>query len=194
MKVTVSLIATAAMIGSAFAGESVVSSKKYQSTEMDCFNAQEFQIDVFGQYTDGNGDHHAGNIREHGWGGGLGINYFITRNFGIGVDAAWLKAKEAPYIEDVGSGRNDVFNISASLIYRFPFEGTCFAPYLFGGGGVSIDGEQWATAHAGLGVEYRVVPNRIGLFADARYTYLGDRFGHGDLGNASARAGVRFIF
>jgi hypothetical protein len=57
-----------------------------------------------------------------------------------------------------------------------------------------VDGEQWASAHAGIGVEYRIVPQKVGLFADGRWTYLGDRFGNDDLNFFSTRVGVRFVF
>jgi len=57
-----------------------------------------------------------------------------------------------------------------------------------------VDGQQWASAHGGLGLEYRIVPNKIGLFVDGRWTYLGDRNDHGDLNFFSSRAGVRIVF
>jgi len=38
------------------------------------------------------------------------------------------------------------------------------------------------------------VPERIGIFTDARFTYFGDRYGNGEQNNIMARAGVRFVF
>ena len=221
MKTTIPLLAVIALTGSALAGERVVATKTHVPMETECFRAKELQLDIFGQYSVGEGPDHAGTFRDHGWGGGVGVNYFMTRNFGLGVDAAWLSAKEANYTTRTPAGvagltgaqgavgtaptavaaaaarRNSdpttVHNFSASLIYRFPIDSICTAPYVFAGGGFAVDGQQWATAHAGAGVEKRL-SSKVGLFTDARWTFLGDRYGRGDLGNLGVRAGVRIVF
>ena len=196
-KLTFSLIAVLGLVGSSFAGQPMVSSgkdhKEYKTSQPEeCFKDQELQIDTFGAYVDGNHPH-AGPIDEHGWGGGVGINYFFSRMIGVGVDATWIYARDN---SGPGSGvegdHTTIHNITSSLIFRFPMD--CLAPYLFVGGGFHVDGEQWASAHAGVGIEYRVVPQRIGLFTDARFTYYGDRFGNGDHNNIMARAGIRLVF
>ena len=204
-KLSTSLLAVLGLVGSAFAGHEMVSSKEYKApVPVPCFNDREWQFDVFGAFTDGNRPH-AGPVKEHGWGGGIGINYFFTRNIGIGVDATWLYARdnngdEGGTLGDGDNGDNDdndhttIHNFSGSIIFRFPNDSSCLAPYLFVGGGFHVDGEQWASAHAGGGIEYRIVPQRIGLFTDARWTFFGDRFGAGDQNNITARAGVRFVF
>ena len=218
MKPTIPILAAVAFAGSAFAGTRVVESKTHVVAETECFRAKELQLDIFGQYSVGEGPDRAGTFRDHGWGGGVGMNYFLTRNFGLGVDAAWLDAKEANYttrtpavgiagpqlgIPGIAGGtrglpnRNSdpttVHNFSASLIYRFPIDRICTAPYVFAGGGFAVDGKQWATAHAGAGVEHRL-SSKVGLFTDARWTFLGDRFGRDELGNLGVRAGVRIVF
>ena len=200
-KLTLSLLAITGLVGTSLAGQPMVSSgktsKEYKPIVEDlCFKDQELQFDIFGAYADGNHPH-AGPIDEHGWGGGIGFNYFFTRMIGIGADATWLYARD----NDGSDGRrNDdrsttiVHNFSSSLIFRFPMDSACLAPYVFLGGGFHVDSEQWASAHAGAGIEYRVVPQRIGLFSDVRFTYFGDRYGDGDHNNIMARAGVRFVF
>ena len=50
MKTTTVILAAACFAGSAFAGERVVSSKGYKAPEPECFNAKEWQFDLFGQY------------------------------------------------------------------------------------------------------------------------------------------------
>ena len=194
MKTPIPCLALLTLAGTAFAGQTVVSKnvvdKNYVTPEI--FQAHELQLDLFGLYTDGNGLDHAGNIQEHGWGGGLGLNYFFTRNLGLGLEASYLSAKEASYVRH-SSGRQDIYNFNASLIYRFPIESMRSAPYVFLGGGASIDGDQWGSGHAGLGWEYRP-KDKLGIFTDVRYTYFGDRFGRGDHGNASARVGLRIVF
>jgi hypothetical protein len=194
-KAAILAFATLATLSSpAFAGEKVVTSYKNYKTPIPeaCFREHELQLDIFGQYTDGNSPVHAGPIRDHGWGGGIGLNYFFTLNLGVGVEAAWLNARENASLGD--GGYTAIHNYSASLIYRFPIQEKCLAPYVFLGGGVAGDGENWAFGHAGLGIEYRIKPQKLGVFLDGRWTYYGDRFGHGDQNNASARVGLRIIF
>lgn len=197
-KLAFTLLAVAAFVSTSFAGQVVYApSKEYkqpeQIVEVGCFLDQELQIDIYGAYVDGNGHYHAGPIRDHGWGGGIGINYFFSRNIGIGVDGTWIAAKENAAVS-TSDDRTVFHNVTGSLIFRFPVDELCLAPYLFVGGGFHVDGEQWASAHAGLGLEYRIVPNKVGIFTDARYTYFGDRYGNGDQGNVMVKAGVRFVF
>ena len=195
-KLTTSLLAVVGLMGTAFAGHEIVSTgKDYKApAPTPCFNDRELQIDVFGAYADGNAAHHAGFIRDHGWGGGVGLNYFFHRNIGIGVDATWLYARESNNSDATEGDHTTFHNFTGSLIFRLPIDEMCLAPYAFIGGGFHVDGDQWASAHAGVGVEYRIVPQRVGLFADGRWTYLGDRYGHGDLNFFSTRLGVRFVF
>ena len=192
MKITIPLLAALATAASAFAGTRVVETKTPVVSETECFRAHELQLDIFGQYSVGEGPDRAGTFRDHGWGGGVGLNYFLTRNFGLGVDAAWLAAKEANYTAR-SADPTTVHNFSASLIYRFPIDSVCVAPYIFAGGGFAVDGKQWATAHAGAGIEKRL-SSKVGLFTDARWTFLGDRYGRDSIGNLGVRAGVRVVF
>ena len=196
-KLAFSLLAVASITATSFAGHEMVSSgKEYKQPappEVGCFLDQELQVDVFGAYVDGNAASHAGYIRDHGWGGGIGINYFFTRNVGIGVDGIWFYGKENAAADQDGDHKA-FHNVTGSLIFRFPMDESCLAPYVFVGGGFHVDGDQWASAHAGVGLEYRVVPNKVGLFIDARWTYFGDRYGEGDQNNFLGKAGVRFVF
>lgn len=195
---TLTLLAAFGMAISAQAGTATIatSNKEYKGPVEPslCFGDHEWQFDIYGAFADGNRPH-AGPIDEHGWGGGIGINYFVTRQFGLGVDATWLYAGDAGNTDgNDDSDHTTIHNFSGSLIWRFPMDSACLAPYIYAGGGCHVDGEQWASAHAGVGVEYRVVPQRIGIFTDARFTYFGDRFGNGDQNNIMARAGIRFVF
>ncbi len=176
----IALFASVAVAGSALAGSTYVSSgketkeyKKYEAP-FTCFGDQELQLDLFGSFTNtepgGYGD---------GFGGGLGVNYFFVRNVGIGVDGNVFDGDQ-----------NGVWNTTSSLIVRFPIDEACLAPYLFGGGGYQVDGEGKGTIHAGGGLEYRVVPNKIGLFAEGRYTWAVNSTND----SSQARAGVRIVF
>lgn len=191
MKTTATIIL--AVLGcSAFAGERTVSlGKSYkQPAPEECFGPQELQIDFFGQYYDGNSPFHAGPVRDHGWGGGVGINKFFNYNLGFGVDASWVNAEENA---SLGSDETVIHHYSASLIYRWPIQDKCIAPYIYVGGGVACDGESWGFGHAGLGVEFRLKPQKLGIFIDGRWTYYGDRFNHGDQNNIGARVGLRWV-
>jgi hypothetical protein len=194
-KLAFSLLAVATLGGTSFAGHEMVSSKEYKQPipEPTCFLDRELQIDVFGAYADGNAQTHAGPVRDHGWGGGIGVNYFFTRNIGLGVDAYWLGATPNAAASRESS-LTTFHNVTGSLIFRLPNDATCLAPYGYLGGGVHVDGDTWASAHVGLGLEYRIVPNKVGLFVDARWTYFGDRYGSGDQNWFLGKAGVRFVF
>ena len=119
-----------------------------------------------------------------------GERYLRLRSDPRGTDATVLGGT----VSDDGDNSTTIHNFSGSLIFRAPMDAACLAPYLYVGGGCSVDGHQWASAHAGAGVEYRIVPQKVGVFLDGRWTYLGDRFGHEDLNYFSTRLGMRFVF
>jgi hypothetical protein len=144
------------------------------------FSANELTFDLFGSYGAGerNIEHiFDTNIRHGKFGGGVGINYFFTREIGIGVDM------------DMGDNRGHLVDqVLGSLIARFPIEVAGVAPYIFGGGGRGIDPEWEWVGHAGLGLEWRLSP-AMGIFADGRYIWpdhSADRI--------LFRAGVRMAF
>ena len=110
-------------------------------------------------------------------GAGVGLNYFITRNLGLGGEA---------YSEN--TGHSFVDNASVSLIGRFPLGHSGFAPYVYGGGGRQFDPALLNFLHAGGGVEYRFT-RQLGLFVDARYVFTDETENHG-----VGRVGVRFAF
>lgn len=152
----------------------------YGPSQPNKFTANEFSIDAFGSYWSGEQrveDVFDTNIRHGTWGGGVGLNYFITREIGLGGD-----------INIPDNDGNFIDSASGSLILRLPFETTGLAPYIFGGGGRLTDRTwEWA-GHAGVGLEFRVNPI-TGFFADARYIWP-DKSGDSLL----LRTGLRFIF
>jgi hypothetical protein len=151
----------------------------------------ELQLDAFGVYGIGKGPDHAGPFRDHAWGGGIGLNYFFTQCVGLGIDADLKHGKENGAF---GENHKTVKQYSASLLLRFPIENSSFAPYAFGGAGLTSIGENIGSAHAGIGLEYRFPESQVGLFTDTRWTYYGERFGKGDLNNFQIRSGIRFPF
>jgi len=194
-KLALSLLIGTTLAATSFAGQEIVSSKDKHVTPLtNCFNDRELQLDVFGAYAVGHGPSHAGPIHDHGWGGGLGVNYFFTRYIGVGAEAFWLSAHHNA-AKPGSDGDDTVFhNIDGSVIFRLPLDNLCLAPYGFIGGGAELDGQSWAYGFVGVGAEYRVVPSKIGIFTDVRWNYYGDRYNRDDQNNFLIRAGVRVVF
>ncbi len=200
-KLTISLLASLAVAATTYAGTEIQSGKdKKVVVPTTCFNDRELQLDVYGNYTVGEGPSHAGPVHDHAWGGGIGINYFFTRYIGIGAEGMWEAGKDnaaAVHHHDAGGdhhGETTFHNINGDLIFRYPIDSMCLAPYAFVGGGAVLDADDWAKAFVGVGVEYRVVPNKVGIFTDARWNYFGDRYSRDTQNNFAFRAGVRWVF
>jgi hypothetical protein len=143
------------------------------------FTAYEMSMDLFGSFiADERGIEHLfeTNIRHGHWGGGVGLNYFFTRELGIGGD-----------INAADNGGSFIDMVDGNLIARFPIESAGLAPYLFGGGGRGMDPAWEWFGQAGVGLEWRF--NRTtGIFSDGRYIWAdsSDRL--------LLRAGVRVVF
>jgi len=110
-------------------------------------------------------------------GAGAGINYFITRNIGIGAEA-YSENITGPFVDSA----------SANLTLRLPLGQSGFAPYVFGGGGRHFDPVKTWFGQAGAGMEYRFTPH-IGVFLDARGVVPNETKYYG-----VARLGMRFAF
>ena len=176
-KIAFSFIAGLAVASSALAGHEMVASKEYKAPVPEpCFRDTELQLDIFGSYTNATSSSQYGD----GFGGGLALNYFFMRYIGIGVDANLYDGQV-----------NGAWSFSGRLIARYPIEagGLCIAPYIFGGGGYQVDGSGDGTYHAGGGLEWRAVPQKLGIFAEGRYTWSAN-----DNDSAQARLGVRLVF
>ncbi len=136
------------------------------------FRDTEFQVDVF--YTGFFGG--KGTYFETGSGGGIGLNFFFAKYFGIGYEGS------------VYSGNNGQWlPIAGNFFIRYPICSLNLAPYVMVGGGGTWDGHGTGFGNVGGGLEYRFSDN-IGLFADGRYYY-------GGTGNvANLRSGIRVAF
>jgi len=133
---------------------------QYNNPE-EIFHANETSLDAFGSISIGQQtiNHISGqHVQKDGrLGAGLGLNYFLTRNIGIGADA---------YSEN--TAHSFVDDLSGSLIFRLPIDKAHLAPYAFGGGGYQFDPNEVWFGHVGVGLEVRLTHN-LSLFADARY-------------------------
>lgn len=173
-KLTVSLLTSLVVLGTSFAGPAK-SFKDKNPVPEPCFKDQELQVDLFGSYND---FQNASQYKD-GFGGGVGVNYFFLKNVGVGVDG-----------NVVGGGVHGVWNTTGSLILRAPLElgSLCVAPYVLGGGGYQADGTSSGTLHAGGGLEFRVIKQKLGIFTEGRYTWAEDN------NSAQVRSGIRIVF
>jgi hypothetical protein len=196
----------------AFAGQEIVSGKETKETvvEEPLFKDREFQLGDYALYSVGNGPTHVGLFRNHAWGEGGEANFYFTRYLGIGAEYSGSYAVESP---DTNRGRFsnhqvDLDHVGGNLFFRWPIESLHLAPYVYLGGGEDFGDRKWASAHAGLGFEYRIFqhflprlfPERLGFFVDARWSYLGDRHfpdddqTRGNLNYATVRSGFHFTY
>jgi hypothetical protein len=198
-KLVFGFFALAALAATGLAGTETYSAPGKESKQVEtpsCFSDTEWQVDTFGAYQVGNGPAHAGPVHDHGWGGGVAVNYFFARYFGLSAEGTWLEghSNSAEFQNGAQDHGTQFQSVTGSLIFRYPIDAWCIAPYVFTGGGATMDGSAWAVYHIGVGLEYRVVPNKIGIFADGRWNYYGDRYGHDTQNNFLFRAGARLVF
>lgn len=177
MNKTLTLLAVVlATAATTFAGDGSASKKVVVAPQQDLFNANEWQVDAFVAGAAGNFNHK----QYTGVGGGLGLNYFFTRYFGIGIDDT---------LGGLNGNGSTYDNLQGNLIARLPIESLHLAPYAIAGGGATWGAHQaQGNGNAGLGLEYRFTRN-IGIFVDSRYLY-----GNQGLNESLSRAGLRFAF
>jgi hypothetical protein len=180
-KLTIALLSVAVTATGAFAGTTAKTFKETvtPAPESCKFRDQELQVDAFSAaafYSSG----------RPGWGGGLGVNYFFTKYFGVGVEESLLGREGID-----GEGNYAEWATIGNFIARYPICSINLAPYGLVGGGAAYGGNRpgHGFGHVGGGLEYRVTDN-IGLFSDARYVYSTENPKNAVLG----RAGVRFAF
>lgn len=155
------------------------------------FREGELQLDLSPSTAVGHGPNHSGPFRKDVYGVGIGANYYFNTYLGLGADATWLNGNTNL---NLGAGAVDLGVFTGSVLLRLPMEDYRIAPYAFAGGGVTAGDGTWGSAHWGLGVECRIVPDHVGLFGDGRWNFYGSRFGQGDQNNFQFRAGIRLVF
>lgn len=166
---------------SALGADNMNSDQGMHYDQTDCYRSGELSLDGFGTGSIGKYtiDHPSGSRVRHDskLGAGVGLNYFFTRNIGIGADM---------YSENTTGAFID--SASANLTLRLPLGHSGFAPYILGGGGYQFDLARAWFCQAGVGVEYRF--NRhVGIFLDARGVLPEETKYYG-----VARLGLRFAF
>ncbi|MFI0347224.1 MAG: hypothetical protein ACH346_00420 [Chthoniobacterales bacterium] len=185
MNKTLSLLAIVlATAATSFAGTAVSSKKVVVAPADDSrFRAKEWQVDAAVVGAGGTYNSNSG----QGIGGGLGVNYFFSQYFGVGVDNS-----VGGYEKVAGHGAEAVDSLQADLIARYPISSWNLAPYAMIGGGANWGSATQGDGNVGAGLEYRFTPN-FGIFGDCRWLYGGNT-GGARLSMALPRVGVRFAF
>ena len=206
LAVGVALIALPVL--TAFAGPTETSSKAVVAPpppiQESLYRAHEWDLDLFGAYAPAGRDGRK-YLGDHGWGGGAAVNYFFTRNLGLGLEGLVL--------DGTGFASGDVSGeFALNALARLPIGNTPFAPYGLAGIGAFVPGngsnffntvtngirhkyndrnsdDILLEGHVGLGIEYRF-QKHIGLFTDGRYEFVDGANNNFGL----VRAGVRFAF
>jgi len=160
MKYLASLIVTAALASSAFAGPVTYSSKAPQAVApmplgCECF-APGFALGVYGAAILPDGE-------DDSLGGGVLGEYFFNEYLGI----------QGSYGVFATDSEHHEFN--GALVLRFPITSICLAPYVLGGGGYSVNSEDRGNYFVGAGLEARIESlNCLGIFADGTYHFAAD--------------------
>jgi hypothetical protein len=178
--IAITILAIVGLIGSVNAGQDYKATKNVIEDKSCLFRDNEVQLDLFGSgafYQSG----------RPGWGGGVGVNVFFARYFGVGVEQGLIGRN------DNGSSSYAEWNTLGSLYLRYPICAWNLAPYaMVGGGAFYGSAKNVGVGHVGGGLEYRFTKN-IGIFSDARWLFTGN--GNDDQNGAIyARAGLKFAF
>jgi len=170
--------------------------------QISLYNGGELQFDIFGTYAFAD-DEGISFFDEDTAGGGLALNYFVTRHIGFGLEGM------------VFDTDGDTFGSGALNLYlRAPLGDTGVAIYGFGGAGLVVNAENLNEedfeeardrynddteasdsddvlfeAHIGIGAEVRL-NEHLGIFTDLRHTFVE----RDDSDYSSARAGLRIAF
>lgn len=116
------------------------------------FSGKETFLSLYGTYAQ---------HQETLYGGGYGIEYFVSQYIGIGTWSYWDDWDGAVYD-----------NLAAELMLRLPIPSLRLAPYAIGTAGYDFDENEWFEGFGG-GLELRFQPS-WGLFGDYNYMFRED--------------------
>lgn len=164
------IIGAGAILIATQAGQAATGSERFHwQSGGSLFYDREVSLDLYGSYATRDRRH----FDDSQAGLGVGLNYFMTRHFGVSADT---------YMERVDWPTH----LDLSVIGRLPMDRV--APYVFAGVGRQWhDNTQW-TAHIGGGAEVRL-NRKTGIFLDARHVMAEETRNFG-----LYRLGVRVVF
>ena len=115
--------------------------------DRELFKAGEVNLLAFGNYIENQDDH---------WGGGVGLQYFMTRHVGFGA-STHMENFSGTFFE----------NAIGELYVRIPIGSLPIAPYGVGSGGYEFGDEKWFGG-GGAGAELRF-SQTFGIFSDIQW-------------------------
>src|SRR5262245_4291240 len=104
--------------------------------DSDLFKDNEVSLSLYGNYVDKEGDSKLAP--------GVGLNWFFTKHFGVGVSTFW-ENYSGTFID----------NLCGEVMFRLPLENIRLAPYATFGFGYSFETEE-SFELIGAGVEFRL--------------------------------------
>ena len=111
-------------------------------------------------------------------GGGVGINYFFSRNVGIDLNYGLYATDKEHHQFD------------ANLILRAPIDSLCIAPYVLVGGGLATNSVTRGNYQVGGGLDVRIPSaSCLGIFAEGAY-----HFSEEEPDYTTVRLGLRIPF
>jgi hypothetical protein len=122
------------------------------SQSREVFTSDEAHLNLFGTYL---------NDADQTWGGGIGLETYYGKYFGIGVST---------HLENIKGTFID--NIATEVTLRYPIQSIHLAPYAVGSYGYDFDRSEWFQA-VGAGAEFRL-GKTWGLFADYQWVFRND--------------------
>lgn len=146
------------------------------------FSDEQFFIDLYGSYLNRTGTEDCGcgdHGKQHGFGGGLGVGYFMVPSYVVvRADANFSSVHDARC------------EIAADVLFRLPLAGGRIAPYALVGGGLEAADGTNGFLHVGGGLEWRLTSN-LGLFGEVTYAWVNSM---DDNNNLTAKVGVRVVY
>lgn len=176
-KLLLSVVACLALFPMAFAGSDYDKNVVVKETETGFYADTEVTIDAFGAYV------FKRNTQKSQFGGGMDVKYFMNRNIGLGIEAFGLNGNR-----DLDGNRKVTGAVLGTLTLRYPIGASRFAPYAFGGGGSTFNGDTHLMGQVGGGLEVRMSP-KVGVFADVSENFIKDSDN-----STMARAGINLAF
>jgi hypothetical protein len=126
-----------------------LASTRAMGATSELFLKDEAHLDLFGTYL---------NNTSEKWGGGLGLDTYYGKYFGIGV-VTHMENFTGTFID----------NLAAEVTVRMPIEKFHLAPYVTGSYGYEFDNKDWFQS-VGAGAEFRFSSN-WGIFADYQWVF-----------------------
>lgn len=153
MKLTkFALLAVAALASVAISTRAADTSELFPNNQLtlDVSGVYQKTFPTFGSQFDSN-------WRHGDFGGDVGVDYWLMKYVGVGVDTWGLSKGQL------------LHDIDGNLFLRMPISGSPFAPYIFGGVGHYFDTDNmFEDCGAGVQIKFN---RHMGFFADWRYLY-----------------------